>query len=315
VTDLAAHIQRTPLVDTHEHLNPEEAYVNEGPDVLHDLFSIYIADDLHSAGASYEDVLRLFDSTDPDVSGRWHGVEKAWQRCRHTGYGEAVQNVARIVYGMPEISLKEIEAASETSRRLRQPGQRLRLLRDLANIDHVQIDDLEWGCRHEPADAEFFLHDMSWVTFCRGEIDFVALHSESGIEVTDLKSLRAAFAALFELHAPVAIAIKAQLPYYRTLEWNERADADAAPVLQKRLQGKPLTEEEQNCLGDWCWARGVELAVDHHLPFKLHTGYLAGCDQNIHHRRIRPGAIIPLVQRYPLARFVLMHIGCAGAGA
>ena len=38
MTDLAAYIQETPLIDSHEHLRTEQEYVENGPDVLADLF-------------------------------------------------------------------------------------------------------------------------------------------------------------------------------------------------------------------------------------------------------------------------------------
>ena len=70
---------------------------------------------------------------------------------------------------------------------------------------------------------------------------------------------------------------------------------------------KDVSDEDRLCLGDWCWARGVELAIEHDLPFKLHTGYYAG-----HSRMpvdyIRGGNLCPLLAAYPDARFVLMHI-------
>jgi len=61
------------------------------------------------------------------------------------------------------------------------------------------------------------------------------------------------------------------------------------------------------CLGDWCWARGVELAIEHNLPFKIHTGYYAGYGRMVTDR-IRAGHLCGLLARYPEARFVLMHI-------
>ena len=37
-TDLARHIEETPLCDTHEHLRREPDWVDDGPDILRDLF-------------------------------------------------------------------------------------------------------------------------------------------------------------------------------------------------------------------------------------------------------------------------------------
>ena len=51
-TDLAHHIQSTPLVDTHEHLDREHVWLDDGPDILQDLFGNYVPADLNTAGAS-----------------------------------------------------------------------------------------------------------------------------------------------------------------------------------------------------------------------------------------------------------------------
>jgi len=61
MTDLAAHIQQTTLIDTHEHMNKEQTYVEEGPDVLADLFDNYVTQDLITAGASAEAVDALVE--------------------------------------------------------------------------------------------------------------------------------------------------------------------------------------------------------------------------------------------------------------
>jgi len=133
------------------------------------------------------------------------------------------------------------------------------------------------------------------------------LHTVSGVEVTGLDSLREAMARIFEKYAADAVAVKAQHAYSRTLLWEERADDDAARILERHINKEELTVEERNCLGDWCWSRGVELAIEHDLPFKIHTGYYAGNDR-MPVDFIKPGNLCALLAKYPQARFVLMHI-------
>ena len=45
-TDLALHIDNLQLIDTHEHLRKERDWVEEGPDILQDLFGNYVPADL-----------------------------------------------------------------------------------------------------------------------------------------------------------------------------------------------------------------------------------------------------------------------------
>ncbi len=307
MTDLQQHIQQTPLIDTHEHLAKEKEYVEAGPDVLADLFANYVDQDLFTAGASSEAIKALTDSSNPDIAARWNGIKDFWQHCQFTGYGEAVRLTAKNVYGMDEITLAGIEAGAEINRQRRQPGERLRILRDEGNYDHVQVDDFKWACLPDESGVDFFLYDLSWKDFCDATFDIAQLQTETGVEVRDVDSLDTAMAALFAKYAPSAIAVKAQHAYSRTLLWRERSSAEVAPILDRYLRGEALPLEEQLCLGDWCWARGVELAIEHNLPFKLHTGYYAG-NNGMPVERIKPGHLCGLLARYPAARFVLMHI-------
>ncbi len=306
---LADFIQTTPLCDTHEHLRKEDEYVDNGPDLLQNLFGNYVSADLVVAGAGQATVDRLLNAADPDIRARFTGVERAWQAVRHTGYGEAVRIIARELYGMEEISADGLEAALPRHAALRQPGQRLHILRERANLDHIQTDDFVRACAVDPSGPDFFFYDISWVNFVNGQPDIAAITQETGVTIRDLATLRQAMEAVFAQNAAVAIAVKSQHAYNRTLRWRERSDAEAAPVLDAYLRDPgSLSVDDRLCLGDWSLARGVELAIAHDLPFKIHTGYYAG-----HSRMpvdyIKPGHLCPLLAKYLDARFVLMHIG------
>ncbi len=308
MTQLAQHIASLPLCDTHEHLRAEREYVEDGPDILQSLFGNYVPADLVVAGASQAAVDALLDKGNPDLRGRFQGVQAAWDAVRHTGYGQAVRLIARRVYGLDELTVDAIEASQARHAELRQPGQRLHLLREVANLDHVQIDDFVRPCLPDPSGPDFFFYDISWANFASGRPDLDPLAEETDVEVRDLATLRRAMEVVFEQNAAVAIAVKSQHAYNRTLLWHERTDREAAQALAAYLHDPgSQTEADRLCLGDWCWARGVELAIEHDLPFKLHTGYYAG-----HSRMpvdyIRGGNLCGLLARYLDARFVLMHI-------
>jgi uncharacterized protein len=320
--DLAHAIEEILLVDTHEHLGPpgdtdylpdrapapaEREWVEGSWDILRDLFvGSYVVDDLVVAGAATDAVERLIDPSAGDIERRFASVREAWSAVRHTGYGEVVGLIASEVYGLDDITPAGLEKAQTRLDELRRPGEMLRLLRETARLDHVQIDNGGWLCEADPSGADFFLHDISWWNFCSGEIETEALHRQTGIEVQTLHDLQEALTTVFRRFAPHAIAVKSQHAYDRTLAWEERSDDEAARALRVVLTGRAADEQAKLVLGDWCWARGVELAIEHNLPFKLHTGYYAG-----HSRmpvdRIRAGNLCGLLARYPQARFVLMH--------
>lgn len=303
---LAAHIQEQRLIDTHEHLNSEQYYLESFPDILCSLFDNYVTADLVVAGASQAAVDRLLDTNDPDIIGRFAGIRRAWEACQHTGYGEAVRLIARLIYDIDEITPETLQAALPRHEAMRKPGERLRLLRDVAGLEHVQIDNFTWQCPPDPSGPDFFLYDLSWVGFCRGDVDVDGIYAETGISVNDLASWKRGMQAIFERQAPTAIAVKSQHAYQRTLLWRERSDAEVAPILDKLLAGREPDQEQLLCLGDWSMARGVELAIEHNLPFKIHTGYYAGYG-TMSMERIHSGQLSTLLRRYPDARFVLMH--------
>jgi uncharacterized protein len=323
-TDLELEVTSLALVDTHEHLLPEDqwagdnakliahmkdagepAWGDERPDILQDLFMNYVPNDLIVAGATKEAVQRLVDPGAGDLEARFSGIRAAWEATQHTGYGEAVRLIAREVYDLDSITPDGLETAQRRLEELRRPGERLRLLRDVAGLDHVQIDDFQWACKPDESGPDFFLYDLSWAEFASGKVNVEAVEQETGIEVTTLEDLRDAFTAIFESYAPSAIAVKAQHAYQRTLRWQDRTDDEAANALRVVLAGGE-DEATKLALGDWCWARGVELAIEHNLPFKLHTGHHAGTG-SMPIDWVRAGNLCALLARYPEARFVLMH--------
>jgi len=306
-TELSEHIQRTPLCDTHEHLRKEAEFVERGPDILQSLFDNYIQTDLDVAGAAGAARVALLDSANPDIRGRFAGIREAWAAVRHTGYGEAVRLIAREVYGIEELTPEALEAAQPKHDAMRQPGQRLSIIRDRANIDHIQTDDFIWPCLPDASGPDFFFYDLSWWSFCCGTPDLAALAQETGVEVDGLDSLRQGMQGLFAKYAQVAIAIKSQHAYQRTLAWHARTEAEAAQALSAYLRDpQGVSEADRLCLGDWCLARGVELGIEYDLPFKIHTGIYAGSGR-LPVDYIRAGNLWELLAQYPQARFVLMH--------
>jgi uncharacterized protein len=252
-TDLSLHIQETRMVDSHEHLRKENEYVEEGPDLLQSLFDNYVSADLVVAGASQEAVNRLLDKSNPDLRARFAPVQKAWEAVRHTGYGEAVRLIAKLVYEMDELTPETLEAAQTQHEALRKPGERLRLLRDVAHLDHVQVDDFIRPCLPDPSGPDFFFYDISWASFCRGTPHLESILQETNIEVRDLETLRQAMHTVFDLYGKAAIAVKSQHAYTRTLKWRERDDNEAARALAIYLRDpQAASEADQLCLGDWC---------------------------------------------------------------
>ena len=201
-TDLRQHIENTLLIDTHEHLRKERDWVENGPDILQDLFGNYVPADLIAAGATPEDLHKLNDASDPDLGARFDGIRSAFAAIRFTGYGEAVRILAHEIYGMADFSEDELCKAQEKLSAWRQPGGRHELLSQVGRLDHVQTDDFSWPCLPDESGVDFFLYDLSWAAFCNGQIDAEAIERETGVAVTDLASLKQGMEAIFAQHGP-----------------------------------------------------------------------------------------------------------------
>ena len=315
-SEIADHIANVSVIDTHTHQPGEYAWEGpDAPDILGDLFGWYSSSDLIIAGASPEAVARLQDSSDEDLEGRFAAVAAAWDMAQFTGYGEAVRIAARDLYEIEVLSGATVRAGQQRLEALQRPGGCVAILRDRAKMDHVQAD-LGLDVVDLPrSSAAFFLRDLSLRRFASGAIDDPVIEEASGVTVRDLATLGQAMEALFARCAPLSIALKSQHAYVRTLAWRKRTDADAERAARAVLGGDPGSDDPQSearlCLGDWCLARGVELATAYQLPIKLHTGYLAGTAQlgrPMPVDRLRAGHLAPLLMEYPDARFVLMHV-------
>lgn len=309
-TTLVGEFVRTATVfNTHEHMVGEETFLKGTPNVLSTIFHHYMWGDLRVAGASHEAVERLMDAANPDIAARFRGVEAAWHAVKLTGYGEAVSIAARHFYGIEELSADALVKAQPTLPAQWPRGERRRLLQQVGNYDHIQIDDFEWSTLPEPGEGDFFLKDLSWFNLSSGLIEAEKLQRETGVAVRSLESLREAMAKLFALYGPTAVAVKTPHAYNHTLAWVKRSDEEVRPLVEKAVHDDAsLTAAERLCLGDWCLARGVELSIEYQLPFKIHTGYKAGSGF-MYLEGVAPALLTPLLIEYPAARFVLMHTG------
>ncbi|MEX0326525.1 MAG: amidohydrolase family protein [Puniceicoccaceae bacterium] len=302
-------IWESPLVDSHEHMARESAYADGENDILSDIFNGYIPMDLISAGASYDQIGELLNGSGENISERFQSIQPYWETSQYSGYGEAVKEAALLIYGMESINAESLEAAQAKNGRRDRHGERLHLMKNVAGIDHCQVDDMVLPALPDAENPEFFKYDLTWWRFSDASFEVDELGELTHTEIRDTASLRDAFDALFE-SAPHVVAVKSQHAYTRSLDWSSRTDAEAEAVLQRKLKGVSLTDTDRHVLGDWCLAEGVKRATERNLPFKLHTGYLAHNNQMIL-ENARVSRICPLLKEFPGTRFVLMHIASA----
>ncbi|MEX0322646.1 MAG: amidohydrolase family protein [Puniceicoccaceae bacterium] len=302
-------VWKSPMVDSHEHMARESVYADGNNDILSDIFNGYIPMDLISAGATYDQIGELLNGSGERITERFQAIQPFWESSKFSGYGEAVREAASLIYGIDNIEADSLEKAQEDKGNRDRHGERLRLLKDVALIDHCQVDDMVLPALPDAEDPEFFKYDLTWWRFSDASFDPKEISELTNTDIIDLASLRRAFDALFD-SAPHVVAVKSQHAYTRTLAWEKRSDSEAAAILGRKLRGETLSSDESVILGDWCLGEGVKRATDRDLPFKLHTGYLAH-NNNMILENARVSRICPLLKEYLNTRFVLMHIASA----
>jgi len=174
-------------------------------------------------------------------------------------------------------------------------------LRALRKAFGWELDDLQLALLAQRAEVEFVgapvgvMDPMASSLGSEGAALFIDTRSFQTVRVPLPPGL-----AIAVVHSGIAHGHAGGEYRVRRRECEEATRALAAVLAGREDEASRLT------LGDWCWARGVELAVEHNLPFKLHTGHHAGTGQ-MPIDWVRAGNLCPLLARYPEARFVLMH--------
>lgn len=313
--DIAALVDKTPWVDTHEHIweeanrlkSKEGASPFPAPD-FGILFTHYSDSDLRVSGMSQEDSDKLRGRGLAPLD-KWKLLAPYYERCRHTGYLQCVRESVRALYGEDDIRKDNCEAVSQKLFDAMKPGYYRHVLRDVANIEYAQVNNLETPVFMETAQPDLLTQDISTVVLGTG-LNIDAVLRIANRDVSDLKQWHEVIDWCFATYGPRAIATKNQSAYGRRLDYELVSEADAAPLFARfRKDHDSLSPAELKALHDHLFHYCVDKAAEYNLPVKLHTGYYAGHD-SMPLERLRQNAsdLCPIMLAHPKAKFVLMHI-------
>jgi len=139
--ELLEYMSNLPIIDSHEHLPDFETKRNQDADVLSEYFSLYINDDLRSAGMSQEQYSYVCDSTQP-LMARWDVLEPYWKLTSNTGYARVLRISARDIYGIDRIDRDTIIALNEAFCAAKKPGHFHRVLKEMCHIEYGVLDNV-----------------------------------------------------------------------------------------------------------------------------------------------------------------------------
>jgi predicted TIM-barrel fold metal-dependent hydrolase len=308
-------VKQTPLVDTHEHIWEESLRLEAkaGKAKLHApdfgmLFCHYADSDLQVAGMPGGDFEKLL-AHDVAPRDKWRLLAPWYERCRNTGYLRCVREAARALYGEDDFREDNIESISQKLKDGIQPGYYRHVLKEVANIEYAQVNNLQSPVFMETAQPDLLAQDISTVGLSTG-LNVTQISKLAKREVATLKDWHGVIDWCFEKYGPRAIAVKNQSAYGRRLNYDNVKKEDAAPLFDRFVKKHDdVSDAELKAIQDHLFHYTVEKAIEYHLPVKLHTGYYAGHNHMPMERlRQNAGDLCPVILAHPNAKFVLMHI-------
>ena len=281
------------IIDAHEHLHPEQKRLAVDVDVF-TFFSHYTRGDLRVAGMSEQAYDQLYIRTIP-LEKRWETFAPYWEQIRWGSYARAALLAAQRFYGVEDINENTYIPLTETMKRENTPGIYDRVLSKACDIRTALTQ-----CGSTDLGGTPLLTPVMPMTYGTQTWEDLA-HPRFEPSAT-IRSLDDYLDAMCRY----ALRVKSEGAVGLKLISNpfKDPDRDAALTAFNRLRdGTEAKLPEQNPIRDYVVDRVVDFAGKQDMVICVHTGYWGDF------RRLDPLHMIPLLIRYPEARFDLYHLG------
>lgn len=311
VENVARLVDSISLADTHEHLLEEEERLSPADGSrardFSALFAMYSSHDLSVAGMPPDDCARLW-ALDTPYAEKWRLLRPHYERCRNTGYLQAVRIAVQRLYGEDDLTDKSIGRINEKYVASLKPGMTRRILKEVANIDHCQVNypnQLPFLVTKQP---DLLLQDISLNTLAHCWHQR-SVHEFAGMEVKSLADYHSLIDFVFDKYAASATAVKNQANYFRRLDFADVKAEDVSSAFETGVADlDKISSDEVKAIQDHLFHYGVRKATEYGLPVKIHCGYLAGVNRMPLGRLSHNGAdICELLMTHPKTSFVFMH--------
>lgn len=309
--DIRALVDKTPIVDTHEHLWSESKRIQEKTDQKVEpaldfgyLFGHYSDADLRSIGMPQKDISALF-AGQVAPRDKWKRLAPYYARSRNTGYMRFIRESVRALYDEDDIREDNCEAIGEKLYADIQPGFYKRILVEVSNIEYTHVNALDGPVFRATEEQPELLAQDLWIVGLGSAVKMSTLEQCAGGPVGTLEEAHGAIDRAFAEYGPRAIAVKDQSAYGRSLDYRAVSNDEAALLFARFAKDEQsLTPEELKTLQNHLFRYCVTKATEYNLPVKLHTGYGMVLERNREHLT----DLRPVMADFPDTKFVLMHI-------
>ncbi|MGB9619241.1 MAG: hypothetical protein ACPL7K_02375, partial [Armatimonadota bacterium] len=266
--DITRLVESIPLADTHEHILEEKLRLEPADGSRLDdfavLFSHYADADLAVAGMPGRYLGRVV-TRGVDWREKWKLIKPHYEAARNTGYMQAVRISVQRLYGEEEIDDSTIDRINEKVKQLIKPGFTRRVIKEIANIDHCQVNSLAGKVFLETEHPDILLQDIGTPSLVSDWKDR-KLWDEAGVEVKSIGDYHKVIDFYFDNFADKAVATKNQMNYARRLDFDDVGADDIADVFRRDLKSDSGLSPREN------------KAIQDHLfrACPSHSGKLAG---------------------------------------
>jgi uncharacterized protein len=300
-----AYVRNMEIVDTHEHLMPQES-VKDG--TMLDFMLLlhhYADDDIKSAGLNKAIFAELL--TDKySVIEKWEIVKPYWEASKNTAYGRVVLLAIDELYGISELSDATVEEVSAKIKAAYDGPWYDEVLKKRAIIKYAIMD-----VGSTRLDDSMFRYVEKFDEFIRihSKEDIMKIGGKYRLDVSTFELFDKALEAAFDQAvARNIVGVKSALAYHRILHYENVSEQVAGKVFNWVMSdsgSQALDFEIVKPLQDYMMHRIIQLARKHGLPMQFHTGLQAG-DGNII-SNANPSHLNNLFLQYRDVRFLLMH--------
>jgi uncharacterized protein len=305
---LRQFIDNAILFDSHEHLLPWENQRNP-----HDIFAEYLYHyfcvDLVSSGLPRK-TLDLVRSGDLPVNDKWKLIERNWDLCRNTGYGQSL-DLAASIYGFERIDMLTIERLNDAF--MAAVKSRKHYNRVMHNLCNIEISMLDCGMMIN-ADPEYFIcvNRVDSLVYPKYGLDFTNLEEATGICIHSFETYLEACAVRLDQFLTQSRILKCGIAYLRPLSFDRVERSDAEKGFNELFHANYFIEREEQVLHttpafqNYVMRYLLGLAQQKGMVIQIHTGLLEGNGNILDHSH--PGRLNKLFFEFPDLKFDVFHI-------
>lgn len=306
-TRIESYVNNMRIVDTHEHLVPQNGFKNSKMLDFTLLLHHYADDDIKSAGMSKADFEELLSGS-LTVMEKWQAVKPFWEASFNTAYNRAVELTIDRLFGIKTLNESTVEELSAKIREAYNTDWFYTVLKEKSKIDYVVVDSNNHS-----------FGDTGMVRYAK-RFDYIDINSELKIrniesrlntKINSLDDLETSLKKEFQAAVEEGnVAVKIGIAYSRTLFFEEVEKKVAEEVFQKLRSSKETDVfpfDEVKPLQDYMTYRLIELAGEAELPIQIHTGLQAGDGNLIENSN--PTHLANLFLKYRNVNFILFHGG------